>query len=129
MMRPASALDRRVKRALDLHDVVLIEPVDLDDGPWRIRTRPPELLLHLVDDRPEAIHIGHVNDQTHGISQRRALGFRDQLHVQERLERAGFVAWHEGVSLRIDPAHAGDEYEVASARAKVPRTGRLDRSC
>src|SRR6185312_12828228 len=49
---------RSVKGALDLDDIVLVQPGDLDDGARRIRPRPPKLLLDQVHQWPIAGHVG-----------------------------------------------------------------------
>ena len=81
----------------------------LDNGARWVGSGAPHLGLHLVDERAEAEHVGDVDDEAHGVLQRRALRLGDQLHVAERLADAGLVAGHQRVGARIDAAHAGDE--------------------
>src|SRR5207302_6336855 len=106
-----------VKGPFDLHDVVLIETVNLDNGPRRIGRLAPQFLLHLVYDRPESEHVSHIDDDTHAIAQARAFRFGYQLHVEERLPNSRLVALDQIVCLRIDATHAGDVDEIARARA------------
>lgn len=114
------------ERAFDLDDVVLVEAVHLDDGARRIGAVTPQLGLHPVDDRPEAEHVGDVDDEAHGIFQRRALGLRNRLHVAERLAHARFFASDQCICPGIDAAHAGDVEDIAGAAGEPPGAGRLD---
>src|SRR5262249_2523802 len=113
--RFTSFLHWRIERALDLDDVVLVQAMDLDDGAGRIGALTPKLSLDLIDDRPEAVHIGRIDDEPHGVAKARALGFRNQLHVQKSLADAGFVALDERIGFGVDAAHSSHVDEVAGA--------------
>src|SRR5262249_23055141 len=124
--RFTSFLHWRIERALDLDDVVLVQAMDLDDGAGRIGALAPKLGLDLIDDRPEAVHVGSIDDKPHGVAKARALGFRNQLHVQQSLADAGFVALYERIGFGVDAAHSSHVDEVAGAGPEVPGSGRLD---
>ena len=116
----------RVKRAFDLNDVVLVEPVHFDDCARRIGSTAPQFRLYPINKRPIAEHIGDIDDKPHGILQCRPFQLGYQLHVYERLADARFVALDQSVGLGIDATHSRDIYKVARAGSKVPCSGRLD---
>src|SRR5262245_33808528 len=64
-----------VKGPLDLEYVVLIEAIDLHDGARRVWPLPPQLLLHLVHQRAEAEHVGHIDHDPHRVGEPGALRF------------------------------------------------------
>src|SRR5262249_29227404 len=66
--RPLGLFLGCVKRPLHLANVILIEAVDLDDGARRIGPLPPQLLLHLVDQRAEAEHVGDVDHEANRVA-------------------------------------------------------------
>src|SRR5207237_4861712 len=121
-----SLFHRRVEGALDLEYVVLIKAVHLDDGAGRIRPLAPQLLLHLVHQRPEPKHVGDIDDDAHAVAQARSLRFRDHLHVEKTLANARLLALNQRVGLGVDAAHARDIDEIAGARAESPRSARLE---
>src|SRR5215469_9758763 len=67
-----SLLQRGVEGALHLHDVVLVEPVNLHDCARRIGWLAPQFFLHLVHDWPEPEHVSHINYDANAITQARA---------------------------------------------------------
>src|SRR5262245_2571192 len=119
---------RGKKCALDLENVVLVQPADLDDRAWRIRTTSPQRLLDLVHQRPQPAHVGHEDRKTNAVGKACAFRPGDQFHVHERLADARLVTLHELVIRRIDAAHSGNEYKIARADAETPGTGWLDRA-
>src|SRR5438105_6847042 len=80
-----SLFHRRVERAFDLENVVLIEAVDLDDGALRIGAVAPQLFLHLVDQRAKPKHVRHIDDDAHAVAQARPLRFGVRAHVEKAL--------------------------------------------
>src|SRR5258707_844882 len=75
-----SLFDRGVERSFDLEYVVLIEPVDLDDGAWRIGALPPQFLLHLVHQGPKTEHVRYIDHEPGRVAQRCPLPLGDELH-------------------------------------------------
>src|SRR5215472_18377132 len=64
---------RRVKNAVDLHDIIVKQALDLDHrGRW-IGRLAPQLRLHLVHHGREAVQVADVNSEPHTILQARAL--------------------------------------------------------
>src|SRR5882724_5202357 len=120
--------DWRVEGDFNLADIVPIQPMNFDDGARRIGTSAPQLLLDLVHDRTEAIHVRDIDDEADRITQRRSFGFGNHLHIEESLTNASLVTLDLQVRFRIDTAHSGDEDEIARARAKTPCARRLDRT-
>ena len=123
---PGSGGGRRIESAFDLDDVVLVEPVDLDDGARRIGPVTPQLLLDLVDQRAMAVHVRHIDDEPHRIGQLGAAALGDQLHVHEGLTHARFCARRELVACGVDAAHARDIDVVSGPGSEAPGRRRLD---
>src|SRR5215471_1507325 len=119
-------LARGVERSFDLHDIVLVETTNLDDRARWIGTSAPQLLLHLVNQRAQPRHVGDVDHDTDRIAQRRALGFGDELHVEEGLPDSRLFAGDERIAARLYTAHSGHEHEVARAGAEAEGSGRPD---
>src|SRR5262245_4344188 len=117
---------RRVKNAVDLHDIVVKQALDLDHRARRIWRLAPQLRLHLVHHGCEAVQVANVNGEPHTILQAGALRLRNQPDIEESLANAGVRIRHEGVGRRIDPLHAGDKDEVAGPGAETPGALRLD---
>src|SRR5262245_33047332 len=86
------AFHRRIEGALDLEDVVLVQPVHLEDGARGIGPARPQLLLHLVDQWTEPEHVGDVNDDENRVEQGSTFRLRDQLLVAESLSVSGIHA-------------------------------------
>src|SRR5262245_49998883 len=73
--RPDSPAFWGIKCALDLENIVLVQPGDLHDRPRRIRPALPQLLLNFVHERAQPVHVGHKDRQAHTVGEARA--FRD----------------------------------------------------
>src|SRR5690606_6734925 len=110
-LRELLVLGRGVESALDLNDVVLVQPVHFDDGAWRIRPIAPKLLLNLVDERTMPEHVGDEHHEAHCILQCRAFRRGDQFHILERLADALLIALHQRVGCGVDAPHTCNENE------------------
>src|SRR5262249_34305901 len=80
---------RRVKNAVDLHDIVVKQALDLDHRARRIGRLAPQLRLHLVHHGREAVQVADVNGEPHTILQAGALRLRYQRDIEESLANAG----------------------------------------
>src|SRR6516165_407931 len=116
----------RIKNAVDLHDVIVEQALDLDHRAGWIWRLAPQLRLRLVHHGREAVQVADVNGEPHTIMQAGALRLRDQPDVEESLANSRVGILHQCVGRRIDPLHAGDKDEVAGPGAETPRTLRLD---
>src|SRR5262249_8288050 len=117
---------RRVKNAVDLHDIVVKQALDLDHRARRIWRLAPQLRLHPVHHGREASEVADVNSEPHTILQARALRLRNQPDIEESLANAGVGILHQCVGCRIDALHAGDKDEVTGPGAETPGALRLD---
>ena len=126
MRQPVVSGRRRIEGAFDLDDVVLVEPVDLDDGAGRIGPVAPELLLHFVDQGAMAVHVRHIDDEPHRVGQLRAAALGHQLHVHESLTHPRFGTWRELVACRVDAAHARNVDVVSGPGSEAPSRRRFD---
>src|SRR5262249_32981100 len=116
---------RRVKNAVDLHDIVVKQALDLDHRARRIGRLAPQLRLHLVHHGREAVQVADVNSEPHTILQARALRLRNQPDIEESLANSGVGILHQCVGRRIDALHAGDKDEVTGPGAETPGTSAL----
>ena len=103
---------RGVKNAVDLHDIIVKQALDLDHRAGWIGRLAPELRLHLVHHGREAVQVTDVNGEPHTILQAGALRLRNQPDVEESLTNPGVGILHQSVGRRIDALHAGDKDEV-----------------
>src|SRR5262245_56816833 len=117
---------RRVKNAVDLHDIVVKQALDLDHRARWIGRLAPQLRLCLVHHGREAAQVADVDGEPHTILQARALRLRNQPDIEESLANSGVGILHQCVGRRIDPLHAGDKDEVTGPGAETPGTLRLD---
>ena len=92
----------------------------LDDGARRIGPAAPQFLLHLVHQRAQPRHVGHIDHEPDGVVQARALRFAQSAPCCESPPDARLVALDQGVGGGVDAAHAGHEHEIAGARADAP---------
>src|SRR5712691_6831621 len=115
-----------VKCALDLHDGIVEQALDLDHGTGWIWRLAPEFLLRLVDHGRETVQVTDVNGKPHAILQAGALRLGDQADIEECPANSGLGGLHQGVGRRIDAEHTGDKDEVAGPRAETPGALRLD---
>src|SRR6476469_5322696 len=81
-------LRRGVKHAVDLNDIVVEQPLDLDHGPGRIGRAAPQLGLRLVDHRRVAVQVAYIDGEPHAILEARALGLGDQVEIAAGLNDA-----------------------------------------
>jgi hypothetical protein len=86
------------------------------------------LLLHLIYERAQPVHIGHEYGQTNAVRKAGTFGFGDQLHIHETLPDASFVTFDEPVIRWIDATHACNEYKIARACSDAPGAGRRNRT-
>ena len=56
-----------IEGAFDLANIVPVQPMDFDDRARRIGTGAPQLLLDLVHERTEAIHVRDIDDEANRI--------------------------------------------------------------
>src|SRR5262249_33672902 len=122
----ASPFHRGVKNAVDLHDIVVKQALDLDHRAGRIWRLAPQLRLHLVHHGREAAQVADVNGEPHTILQGGGLPLRNQPDIEGTLANACRGMPPQGVGRRIDPLHAGDKDEVAGPGAETPGALRLD---
>src|SRR5262249_40858045 len=119
---------RGVKNAVDLHDIIVKQPLDLDHRARRIGRLAPQLRLHFVHHGREAAQVTDVDGEPHTILQARVLRLRNQPDIEESLANSGVGILPQCVGRRIDALHAGDKDEVTDPGAETPRTLRLDGS-
>ena len=97
-----------VKSPFDFEDIVIVKPVDLDDGSRRIGTIAPKFLLYLIGQWTIPVHVRRVDHDSQAILQRGSLTFSDMLHIEEGLPDACLGAVNQFVCRRIDAAHTRD---------------------
>jgi len=73
--------------------------------------------LYLVHERSQSRHIGDEDGQPDAVLESGAFGVCNHFHVHESLANPSLIAVNQPVIRGIDATHAGDKYEVASARA------------
>ena len=112
----------------DFKDIVIVKPVDLDDGSRRIRTIAPKFLLHLISQWTISVHVRRVDHDPQAILQRGSLTFSDMLHIEEGLPDACLGAVNQFVGRRIDAAYTRDIKRVRRLieRCQTPSTSWLN---
>jgi hypothetical protein len=117
---------RGVKNAVDLHDVIVKQPLDLDHRAGWIWRLAPQLRLRLVHHGREVVQVTDVNREPHTIFKAGALRLRNQPDIEESLANSSVGILHQCVGRRIDALHARDKDEVTGPGAETPGTLRLD---
>src|SRR6476661_2356141 len=110
-----------VKHAVDLNEIVVEQPLNLDHGPGWIGRPTPQLGLRLVDHRRVAVEVADIDREPHAIPEARALGLRDQFEIAEGLNNARLRILHQNVGRWIHALHSGDKDEVSGSDAQAPR--------
>src|ERR1700704_5134299 len=115
-----------VEYAVDLHDIVVEQALDLDHRAGWIGRLAPQLGLGFFHHGGEPVQVADVDRESHAILQAGALRLGNQPDVEECLANSSLGVLHQRVGRRIDALHASDEDEVTGPRAEAPGSLRLD---
>ena len=95
-----------VESPFDFEDIVIVKPVDLDDGSGRIGTIAPKFLLYLIGQWTIPVHVRGIDDDPQAILQCGSLTLSDVLHIEEGLPDARLGAVRLVRARRLNPHRA-----------------------